>query len=559
MMGTALGGVGFAELELAKFIQGGIRARRPLLALAVFGGASSCNVAIEFGLHGPNSTNAMSCASGAIAIGEAFRQIRDGYADVMLAGGAEAPLMPLCFGAFALIRAMSTRNDDPSAASRPFDRARDGFVMAEGATVLVLEERSRALARGARIYAELGGYGTTSDAHHMTAPRPDGRQAARAMCLALADAHTAPHEVGYVNAHGSSTPLNDPTETLAVRQVFGEHAPRLAVSGTKGYYGHALGASGAFEAGITALAVHREWLPPTVNLAEPDAACDLAYLTGEGRRRRWTWRLEQLRLRRDQRGAAPPARRGLSAGHARRGPHFLAEFLGTFALVFVGSTAIIMVQQGIGNLLGVAVAHGADPRRDDHGAMRVSAHFNPAVTLGFLVTRRIQPDDGRALPGGPAARRDGRGLRGEAQPAARRVRRRRAAPRSRSRRASQGGQAFLLEAIATFILVFAVFGTAVDPQAPRVGRLRHRDGLHGGHAGHRPAHGRGAQPGAGARPGGGGGHLEGQIVYWSGPLVGGCSRRCSTTSSSCRAGPRSREAARCSPCAGRGARREHAV
>jgi 3-oxoacyl-[acyl-carrier-protein] synthase II len=155
--------------------------------------------------------------------------------------------------------------------------------MAEGATVLVLEERSRAIARGARIYAELTGYGTTSDAHHMTAPRPDGRQAARAMCLALADAHVAPHEVGYVNAHGSSTPLNDPTETLAVHQVFGEHAPQLAVSGTKGYYGHALGASGAFEAGITALALAREWLPPTVNLAEADAACDLAYLTGEGR------------------------------------------------------------------------------------------------------------------------------------------------------------------------------------------------------------------------------------------------------------------------------------
>jgi 3-oxoacyl-[acyl-carrier-protein] synthase II len=283
MMGTALGGVGFAETELTKFVQHGIRAVDPLLALAVFGGASSCNVAIEFGIHGPNSTNAMSCASGAIAIGEGFRQIRDGYADVMLAGGAEAPLMPLCFGAFALIRAMSTRNDDPAAASRPFDRGRDGFVMAEGATVLVLEERSRAIARGARIYAELTGYGTTSDAHHMTAPRPDGRQAARAMCLALADAHVAPHEVGYVNAHGSSTPLNDPTETLAVHQVFGEHAPQLAVSGTKGYYGHALGASGAFEAGITALALAREWLPPTVNLAEADAACDLAYLTGEGR------------------------------------------------------------------------------------------------------------------------------------------------------------------------------------------------------------------------------------------------------------------------------------
>lgn len=283
MMGTALGGVGFAEAELAKFVTDGVRAVDPLLALAVFGGASSCNVAIEFGLSGPNSTNAMSCASGAMAIGEAFRQIRDGYADVMLAGGAEAPLAPLCFGAFALIRAMSTRNDDPAAASRPFDATRDGFVMAEGATVLCLEERSRAIARGARIHAELVGYGTTSDAHHMTAPRPDGRQAARAMCLALNDAHVAPGEVGYVNAHGSSTPLNDPTETMAIRQVFGEHANTVAVSGTKGYYGHALGASGAFEAAITALAVSRGWLPPTVNLEAADAACDLDYIVGEGR------------------------------------------------------------------------------------------------------------------------------------------------------------------------------------------------------------------------------------------------------------------------------------
>jgi 3-oxoacyl-[acyl-carrier-protein] synthase II len=174
--------------------------------------------------------------------------------------------MPLCYGAFAIIRAMSTRNDDPAAASRPFDRGRDGFVMAEGAAVIVLEERERAVARGARIYAELAGYGTSNDAYHMTAPRPDGRQAARAMCMALNDARVQPHDVGYVNAHGSSTPLNDPTETLAVKQVFGDHAGRLMVSGTKGYYGHALGASGAFEAAITALALSRGWLPPTVNL-----------------------------------------------------------------------------------------------------------------------------------------------------------------------------------------------------------------------------------------------------------------------------------------------------
>ena len=283
MMGTALGGVGYAEEQLGAFLREGMRGVDPTLALAVFGGASSCNIAIELGIQGPNSTNAMSCASGAIAIGDAFRQIRDGYADVMLAGGAEAPLMPLCFGAFAIIRAMSTRNDDPGAASRPFDRGRDGFVMGEGATVLVLEERERAVARGARIYAELAGYGTTNDAHHMTAPRPDGRQAARAMCLALADARLAPHDVAYVNAHGSSTPLNDPTETLAIKQVFGDHAPRLQVSGTKGYYGHALGASGAFEAAITALALDRGWLPPTVNHDAPEDGCDLDFVPRTGR------------------------------------------------------------------------------------------------------------------------------------------------------------------------------------------------------------------------------------------------------------------------------------
>ncbi|GLC24385.1 beta-ketoacyl-ACP synthase II [Roseisolibacter agri] len=286
MMGTALGGVGYAETQIHDFLKYGAKGLNPLLALTVFGGAASCNIAIELGVMGPNATNAMSCASGTIAIGEGFRQIRDGYADVMIAGGSEAPLHPLCFGAFAVIRAMSTRNDDPGTASRPFDRDRDGFVMGEGGAVLVLEERERALARGARVYAEVSGFGMTNDAHHMTAPRPDGRQAARAIRLALADAHLAPHEVQYVNAHGSSTPLNDPTETVAIKQVFEEHAPRLAVSSTKGYYGHALGASGAFEAAITALALARDWLPPTINLAEPDAGCDLDYVPRTGRTER---------------------------------------------------------------------------------------------------------------------------------------------------------------------------------------------------------------------------------------------------------------------------------
>lgn len=283
MMGSALGGVSFAESQAEVFRREGIRSVDPALALAVFGGAASCNIAIAFGLTGPNSTNAMSCASGTIAVGEAFHAVREARADVMLAGGAEAPLSPLCFGAFAIIRAMSTRNQDPATASRPFDRARDGFVMGEGAAVLVLEERTRAEARGAPIYGEVLGYALTNDAHHMTAPRPDGRQAARAMRLALADAHVDPGEIGYVNAHGSSTPLNDATETLAIKQVFGDHARRLAISGTKGYYGHALGASGAIEAAICALSLRRDWLPPTINLLEPDPACDLDYLANGGR------------------------------------------------------------------------------------------------------------------------------------------------------------------------------------------------------------------------------------------------------------------------------------
>ena len=286
MMGSALGGVAFAEHQLGLYMMEGLRAVDASLALTVFGGASSCNVAIELGLQGPNSTNAMSCASGTIAIGDAFQCVRDGRADVMLGGGAEAPLSPLCFGAFAIIRAMSTRNDDPASASRPFDKDRDGFVMGEGSAVLVLEERERARSRGAPILAEVLGTASSNDAWHMTAPRPDGSQAARCLRQALADAHIEPSEVSYVNAHGSSTPLNDSTETSAFKQVFGDHAYRMAVSGTKGYYGHPLGASGAIEAAVTTLALHHEWLPPTINLSQPDPACDLDYLPGEGSARR---------------------------------------------------------------------------------------------------------------------------------------------------------------------------------------------------------------------------------------------------------------------------------
>ncbi len=284
-MGSALGGMSFGEDQLARFHKDGVKGVETMLALTVFCGSASCNIAIEFGFTGANSTNAMSCASGAIAIGEGWRLLREGVADVAVVGGAEAPLAPLCYGAFALIRAMSTRNDDPARASRPFDVARDGFVMAEGASVLILEERSHALARGARIYAELRGYGTTNDAHHMTAPRPDGAQAARAMRTALETAGVSADQIDYVNAHGSSTPLNDSTESRIIRAVLGARADEVAVSGTKGYHGHALGATGAIEAAITALALHRGWVPPTLNLEDPDPECDLPYVTGAGAER----------------------------------------------------------------------------------------------------------------------------------------------------------------------------------------------------------------------------------------------------------------------------------
>jgi 3-oxoacyl-[acyl-carrier-protein] synthase II len=282
MMGSALGGVAYGEGQFNSYLQKGVRGVDPMLALAVFNGAASCNVAIEFGFTGPNSTNGMSCASGAIAVGDGWRLIRDGEADVVLSGGVEAPLAPLCYGAFAIIRAMSTRNADPATASRPFDANRDGFVMGEGAAVLVLEEWDRAVARGAHIYAEVMGYGTSNDAFHMTAPRPDGSQAARAMRAALRTGGLRPEQIDYVNAHGSSTPLNDSTESATIRSVLGEHADHVAVSGTKGYTAHCLGATGAIEAAFCALSIQRGWLPPSLNLEEPGEGCDLPFVTGEG-------------------------------------------------------------------------------------------------------------------------------------------------------------------------------------------------------------------------------------------------------------------------------------
>ncbi|MBA3450926.1 MAG: beta-ketoacyl-[acyl-carrier-protein] synthase family protein [Chloroflexia bacterium] len=281
--GSALGGIAFAEEQHAVFIDRGIRAVSPMLALSVFGGASSSNIAIELGLTGPSVANANSCASGTIAIGEAARLIQDGRAGVMLAGGVEAPLAPLTFGAFDIIKVLTGRNDDPATASRPFDRDRDGFVMAEGGATLVLEEWERATGRGAHIYAEVLGYATTNDAHHMTAPRPDGAQAARAMREALADANLPVEAIDYVNAHASSTVLNDPVECLAIRGALGAHAERVAVSGTKGLHAHALGATGAIETSICALALERGHLPGAANVFTLDPACDLDIVPPGGR------------------------------------------------------------------------------------------------------------------------------------------------------------------------------------------------------------------------------------------------------------------------------------
>jgi 3-oxoacyl-[acyl-carrier-protein] synthase II len=277
-IGSALGGVAFGEEQHAGFVARGVRGVAPTLALAVFGGAGASNVALDLGLTGPTVGNANSCASGTVAIGQALDAIREGTVDAALAGGAEAPLAPLTFGAFALIRVLSQRNDDPARASRPFDRARDGFVMGEGAVILVLEERAAAMRRGARIVAEVAGFGASNDAYHMTAPRPDGRDAARAITAALTDAGIAPDRIGYVNAHGSSTPLNEPAEARAIRSALGAGAERVAVSGTKGLYGHPLGASGAIEAAITAMAIQRGRLPGTCNLADPDPDIDLRLL-----------------------------------------------------------------------------------------------------------------------------------------------------------------------------------------------------------------------------------------------------------------------------------------
>lgn len=282
-IGSALGGAAYAEHQHTRFLAGGDHAVEPHLALQMFVGAGTCSAAIALGLTGYSTSNADSCASGTVAIGNALRAIQRGEADVILAGGAEAPLAPLCYGAFARIRALSTRNDDPEHACRPFDIGRDGFVMGEGSGVLVLEEREHALRRGATPYAELVGYALTNDAHDMTAPRPDAASAARCITLALRDACLPAEAIDYVNAHASSTRLNDATETLALKLGLGDHARRVAISGTKPLHGHALGATGAIEAALSCLALRHSYVPPTLNLDTADPACDLDYVPHIGR------------------------------------------------------------------------------------------------------------------------------------------------------------------------------------------------------------------------------------------------------------------------------------
>jgi 3-oxoacyl-[acyl-carrier-protein] synthase II len=241
-------------------------------------------VSIRFGLRGPSSAPATACAAGAHAIGDAMKIIERGDADVMFAGGTEAVVSPLAVGGFAAMRALSTRNDDPEHASRPWDAGRDGFVMGEGSGILILEEREHAIRRGARIYCELTGYGMSSDAYHISAPAEDGNGMVRVMAKALKDARLQPSDIGYINAHGTSTPVGDKTETVAVKALFGEHAYKLAVSSTKSMTGHLLGAAGGLEAAIAVKALHEGVLPPTINYETPDPECDLDYVPNTARK-----------------------------------------------------------------------------------------------------------------------------------------------------------------------------------------------------------------------------------------------------------------------------------
>jgi 3-oxoacyl-[acyl-carrier-protein] synthase II len=274
---SGIGGFTTIEREHIELMNGGPRRISPFFIPASIINLAAGQVSIKFGARGPNLATCTACTASAHAVGESAEIIKRGDADVMIAGGSEASITAMGVGGFAAMRALSTRNDAPEKASRPFDKDRDGFVVGEGAGILVLEEYEFAKRRGAHIYAEVAGYGLSGDAFHVTAQPPEGRGAVRSMEMALKKAGVRPEEVDYINAHGTSTPINDPTETMAVKKVFGEHAKKLVMSSTKSMTGHLLGAAGGLEAGITALAIRDQVAPPTINLDAPDPECDLDY------------------------------------------------------------------------------------------------------------------------------------------------------------------------------------------------------------------------------------------------------------------------------------------
>jgi 3-oxoacyl-[acyl-carrier-protein] synthase II len=283
IIGSGIGGLNEWEEQHTRLIQHGPGRVSPFVIPKMIANSAAGLVSIAYGLAGPNTAVATACASAANAVGDAMRQIQWGYADVMVAGGAEASITPMGLGGFINMKAVSFRNDDPQAASRPFDKDRDGFVLSEGAGIVVLEELERARRRGAKIYAELLGCGSTADAHHITSPPDDGRGAAMAMRLALQDAHLNPEDIQYINAHGTSTPVGDAAETQAIKTVFGGHARRLAVSSTKSMTGHLLGASGGIELIACVLSIRDRTVHPTINYRTPDPACDLDYVPNEAR------------------------------------------------------------------------------------------------------------------------------------------------------------------------------------------------------------------------------------------------------------------------------------